>query len=119
LYDIESFSLDFKAFHFWQWTDFQSYVEFLACFSTLCAGLLFAFGTSSAFVEAIGFLAVFTEGKVCFILDTSADLCCFRRRISFVGILININYLMFLVAAMLGAPQFYRNLRSGSTAGMR
>ncbi|OQV13429.1 PQ-loop repeat-containing protein 1 [Hypsibius exemplaris] len=72
---------ELKANQFWQWTDFQSYVEFLACFSALCGALLYLFGNNETFVETIGFLAVFTE-------------------------------------AMLGMPQFYRNFRSRSTAGM-
>ncbi|GAU96576.1 hypothetical protein RvY_08004 [Ramazzottius varieornatus] len=72
---------DFDPSTFWQWTDFQSYVEFLSLFSVSCGTLMFMFRNYPAFVETVGFLAVFTE-------------------------------------AMLGAPQFYRNLKNRSTAGM-
>ncbi|CAL1298788.1 unnamed protein product [Larinioides sclopetarius] len=72
---------DFDAKYFWEWTDFLSYLEFLA---TLIAtmGIFMFFCIEVVFiVEMIGFLAVFIE-------------------------------------AMLGAPQFYRNLRKKSTLGM-
>ncbi|GBN05366.1 PQ-loop repeat-containing protein 1 [Araneus ventricosus] len=72
---------DFDAKYFWEWTDFLSYLEFLATF-TATIGIFMFFCIEVVFiVESIGFLAVFIE-------------------------------------AMLGAPQFYRNLRKKSTLGM-
>lgn len=72
---------DFDAKYFWEWTDFLSYLEFLATFIGV-TGIFMYFCLETAFiVETVGFLAVFTE-------------------------------------AMLGAPQFYRNLRKKSTLGM-
>eukprot|EP00095_Tigriopus_kingsejongensis_P003002 maker-scaffold170_size291898-snap-gene-0.13 protein:Tk03002 transcript:maker-scaffold170_size291898-snap-gene-0.13-mRNA-1 annotation:"pq-loop repeat-containing protein 1" len=52
---------DFEVQHFWQWTDFQSYVE---CIMTLAVsgGILMYFLVDvEPFVESVGFLAVFTE----------------------------------------------------------
>ncbi|GFR03602.1 solute carrier family 66 member 2 [Trichonephila clavata] len=75
------FFTDFDAKYFWEWTDFLSYLEFLATFIAV-TGIFMYFCLETAFiVETVGFLAVFTE-------------------------------------AMLGAPQFYRNLRKKSTLGM-
>lgn len=72
---------DFEARYFWEWTDFFSYLEFLATFTALM-GIVMYFCIEIVYVvEIIGFLAVFTE-------------------------------------AMLGAPQFYRNLKKKSTFGM-
>ncbi|GIY16107.1 solute carrier family 66 member 2 [Caerostris extrusa] len=72
---------DFEVKYFWEWTDFLSYLEFLATFTAIM-GIFMYFCIETFFVvETIGFLAVFIE-------------------------------------AMLGAPQFYRNLRKKSTLGM-
>lgn len=72
---------DFDAKYFWEWTDFLSYLEFLATFTALMGILMYFCIEVVLIVEAVGFLAVFTE-------------------------------------AMLGAPQFYRNLKKKSTFGM-
>ncbi|XP_069113959.1 solute carrier family 66 member 2-like isoform X1 [Argopecten irradians] len=53
--------LDFEHGHFWQWTDFKSYVQFMTLF-TACVGLLtFLLLNNIIYVELIGFLAVFAE----------------------------------------------------------
>lgn len=82
LYTNKFLYLDFDLKYFWQWSDFQSYVE---CIMTLAASggvLMYFLCEVEPFVETVGFLAVFTE-------------------------------------AMLGVPQFYRNMRNRSTFGMR
>jgi len=73
---------DFDPKYFWQWTDFQSYVECILCLAVVGGVLMFFLKDFSPFVQTLGFAAVFTE-------------------------------------AMLGAPQFYRNLKNKSTFGMR
>ncbi|XP_035220845.1 solute carrier family 66 member 2-like isoform X2 [Stegodyphus dumicola] len=72
---------DFDARYFWEWTDFLSYLEFMATFTAMMGILIYFCIEIFIIVETIGFLAVFIE-------------------------------------AMLGAPQFYRNLRKKSTFGM-
>jgi len=73
---------DFDLEYFWRWTDFGSYVQFIAAFTAVMGLLTFIFISNWLYIETIGFLAVFAE-------------------------------------AMLGAPQFYRNLINKSTQGMR
>ncbi|XP_077503621.1 solute carrier family 66 member 2 isoform X3 [Amblyomma americanum] len=68
--------------HFWAWTDFLSYVEFLATFAFCSGALLYLLLDVELVVEAVGFVALLTE-------------------------------------ALLGLPQFWRNLRNQSTYGMR
>uniref|UniRef100_L7M4C2 Solute carrier family 66 member 2 n=1 Tax=Rhipicephalus pulchellus TaxID=72859 RepID=L7M4C2_RHIPC len=67
--------------HFWAWTDFLSYVEFMATFALCSGSLLYLLLDVDAVVEAVGFAALLTE-------------------------------------ALLGLPQFWRNLRNQSTHGM-
>jgi len=77
----ERIFIDFDLKHFWQWTDFQSYVEAEMTFLAVGCVTMFFFLHVEPFVEAVGFLAVFTE-------------------------------------ALLGTPQFYKNLKNKSTLGM-
>ena len=96
----ERIFIDFDLKYFWQWTDFQSYVEAVMSFLALGESLLSSCSVQIAnthfvagcvvmffllhvdpFVEAVGFMAVFTE-------------------------------------AMLGTPQFYKNMTNKSTFGM-
>lgn len=77
----ERIFIDFDLKYFWQWTDFQSYVEALMTFLAIGCVVMFFFLHVEPFVEAVGFLAVFTE-------------------------------------ALLGTPQFYRNMKNKSTFGM-
>lgn len=67
--------------HFWAWTDFLSYVEFMATFAFCSGALLYLLLDVELVVEAVGFAALLTE-------------------------------------ALLGLPQFWRNLRNQSTYGM-
>ncbi|CAL4119925.1 unnamed protein product, partial [Meganyctiphanes norvegica] len=52
---------DFDYDHFWEWTDVQSYVEFMLTFSTMGCLLMYLFFDSSLFVETVGFISVLTE----------------------------------------------------------
>ncbi|KAL3170085.1 hypothetical protein MRX96_015156 [Rhipicephalus microplus] len=67
--------------HFWAWTDFLSYVEFMATFALCSGSLLYLLLDVEIVVEAVGFVALLTE-------------------------------------ALLGLPQFWRNMRNQSTHGM-
>ncbi|XP_054165388.1 solute carrier family 66 member 2-like isoform X3 [Oppia nitens] len=55
------FFIDFDVRYFWQWTDFISYIEFLATFTIITGVLIYIMLDVSIFVEAIGFLSVFIE----------------------------------------------------------
>lgn len=52
---------DFDYDHFWEWTDVQSYIEFMLTFSTMGCLLMYLFFDSSLFVETVGFISVLTE----------------------------------------------------------
>uniref|UniRef100_A0A8D9BJQ4 Solute carrier family 66 member 2 n=1 Tax=Cacopsylla melanoneura TaxID=428564 RepID=A0A8D9BJQ4_9HEMI len=56
--------LDFDWRFFWQWTDFQSYVDFLLALSISLSLLTFLCINSTVFIECLGFLAVFTEAML-------------------------------------------------------
>ncbi len=81
-YFIFSYIPDFELRHFWQWTDFQSYVECILSLAVFGGVLMFFLRGFPPFVQTVGFAATLTE-------------------------------------AMLGIPQFYRNLKNKSTYGMR
>ncbi|XP_054714946.1 solute carrier family 66 member 2-like [Uloborus diversus] len=72
---------DFDAHYFWEWTDFLSYLEFMATFTAVIGIFMYLCLEIVLIVESIGFFAVFIE-------------------------------------ALLGTPQFYRNLKKKSTLGM-
>ncbi|XP_076057993.1 solute carrier family 66 member 2 [Oratosquilla oratoria] len=55
---------DFDYDHFWDWTDFQSYVEFMLTFSTMGCLLMYIFIDSVIFVEVLGFMSVLTEAML-------------------------------------------------------
>lgn len=55
---------DFDPDHFWQWTDFTSYVEFIMCIAAMGSMLMYFLVDYSPFVETIGFMAVFTEAML-------------------------------------------------------
>ncbi|KAA0203989.1 hypothetical protein HAZT_HAZT002666 [Hyalella azteca] len=55
---------DFDFKYFWEWSDVQSYVEFVLTFSTLGCLSMYMFLDSSLFVETIGFLALMTEAML-------------------------------------------------------
>uniref|UniRef100_A0A1I8I8M1 Solute carrier family 66 member 2 n=1 Tax=Macrostomum lignano TaxID=282301 RepID=A0A1I8I8M1_9PLAT len=73
--------IDLESAHFWKWTDFLSYLQFLLLFTVAASCITYPLSDQPVFVELLGFLAVFFE-------------------------------------ALLGAPQFYRNLKNRSTDGM-
>ncbi|KAF2358490.1 PQ-loop repeat [Trinorchestia longiramus] len=55
---------DFDYRYFWEWTDVQSYIEFILTFATLgCLGM-YVFLDKSWFVETIGFAALITEAML-------------------------------------------------------
>lgn len=55
---------DFDTRYFWAWTDFQSYLDFLLLFSVISSFVMYIFIESPAFVELVGFMAVFTEAML-------------------------------------------------------
>lgn len=61
---LKNLRLDFDRNNFWDWTDFQSYVECLLVFSIVGGVLMYQFANVSVFVETVGFLAVFTEAML-------------------------------------------------------
>ena len=58
------FLSDFEPEYFWQWTDFQSYVEATMCFISIGSLVMYLLIKFDPFVEAVGFLAVFTEAML-------------------------------------------------------
>ncbi|XP_052230126.1 solute carrier family 66 member 2-like isoform X2 [Dreissena polymorpha] len=55
---------DFDLDHFWQWSEFGSYVQFTVAFSALMGVLTFILISNWVFIETIGFLAVFAEAML-------------------------------------------------------
>ncbi|RWS23489.1 PQ-loop repeat-containing protein 1-like protein [Leptotrombidium deliense] len=47
--------------YFWNWTDFVSYVECVVTFTVILGAVTYYFLDSHIYVEALGFLALFTE----------------------------------------------------------
>uniref|UniRef100_A0AAG5DIB9 Solute carrier family 66 member 2 n=1 Tax=Anopheles atroparvus TaxID=41427 RepID=A0AAG5DIB9_ANOAO len=56
--------LDFDSRYFWQWTDFQSYVDFMLVVWAVGAAITYLMLSITWFMETIGFLAVFTEAML-------------------------------------------------------
>lgn len=52
---------DFDHRFFWKWTDFRSYVEFVAAFTLAASVLTYALIDSVVYVEVLGFTALLTE----------------------------------------------------------
>lgn len=52
---------DFDLKYFWDWTDFTSYVEFIASFTVIVGLLMFMLIDNPYFVETIGYAAMLTE----------------------------------------------------------
>lgn len=50
--------------HFWQWTDFRSYVQFLLMFVAAIGGLTYALLDWPLYVEVLGFFALVTEAML-------------------------------------------------------
>ncbi|XP_037069269.1 solute carrier family 66 member 2-like [Pollicipes pollicipes] len=55
---------DFDMRYFWEWTDFESYVECMLTFALVGSVLMYFLIDNPWFVETIGFLAVFTEAML-------------------------------------------------------
>ncbi|KAK9887414.1 hypothetical protein WA026_022350 [Henosepilachna vigintioctopunctata] len=55
---------DFEFRHFWNWTDFQSYLDCMLIFTIVISILMYFLIDYLVFVEFIGFLAVFTEAML-------------------------------------------------------
>lgn len=55
---------DFDWHYFWQWTDFQSYIDFLIVMSIFLSIITFIFLHNVIFIEIIGFLALLTEAML-------------------------------------------------------
>ncbi|KAH1014203.1 solute carrier family 66 member 2 [Dendroctonus ponderosae] len=55
---------DFDAKNFWNWSDFQSYLDCTLVFTIVASLLMYLFIEYIVFVELIGFLAVFTEAML-------------------------------------------------------
>lgn len=55
---------DFDPDYFWQWTDFQSYLECTMCFVFIGSLFMYLLIKYDPFVETVGFLAVFTEAML-------------------------------------------------------
>ena len=52
---------DFERHHFWRWTDFGSYVQFLLAFTTVVGSVTYFLMDFAVYVETLGFLAVLFE----------------------------------------------------------
>ena len=59
-----SSNLDFDPNFFWEWTDFQSYVQCVFSFTLTGAIMMYMFCDWALFVESVGFLAVFVEAML-------------------------------------------------------
>lgn len=56
--------VDFHLKDFWNWSDFQSYLECMIVFSIFTSLLMYLLMDYIVFVEIVGFLAVFTEAML-------------------------------------------------------
>lgn len=61
---IDDLFSDFDPDYFWQWTDFQSYLECTMCFVFIGSLFMYLLIKYDPFVETVGFLAVFTEAML-------------------------------------------------------
>ncbi|KAF5293123.1 hypothetical protein FQA39_LY13733 [Lamprigera yunnana] len=55
---------DFDPSHFWNWSDFQSYLDCMLVFTIIASLLMYLFIEEEIFVETVGFLAVFSEAML-------------------------------------------------------
>lgn len=56
--------VDFDSRYFWNWTDFQSYLDFMLVVWVVGAAITYLMLTVTWFMETVGFLAVFTEAML-------------------------------------------------------
>lgn len=61
---FHAFYLDFDSRHFWGWTDFQSYLDFMLVFWAVGAAVTYLMLPYVFFMEAVGFAAVFIEAML-------------------------------------------------------
>uniref|UniRef100_A0A183TPF8 PQ-loop repeat-containing protein 1 n=1 Tax=Schistocephalus solidus TaxID=70667 RepID=A0A183TPF8_SCHSO len=62
--ETEHFFTDLEPAYFWRWTDFGSYLQFIAFFTFLAFSITFCFRTSSIYVQTLGFVALLTEAML-------------------------------------------------------
>lgn len=55
---------DFDSRYFWNWTDFQSYLDFMLVVWVVGAAITYLMLSVTWFMETVGFLAVFTEAML-------------------------------------------------------
>ncbi|XP_019869225.1 solute carrier family 66 member 2 isoform X1 [Aethina tumida] len=55
---------DFEAKHFWNWSDFQSYIDCMLVFTIVASLLMYLFIEYKVFVDIVGFIAMFTEAML-------------------------------------------------------
>jgi len=55
---------DMNIDDFWKWTDFSSYVQFMAMFTLLASIITFVLIRSRYYVELLGLLALMTEAML-------------------------------------------------------
>uniref|UniRef100_A0A6A7FU67 Solute carrier family 66 member 2 n=1 Tax=Hirondellea gigas TaxID=1518452 RepID=A0A6A7FU67_9CRUS len=60
----EKIFTDFNYEYFWEWSDFQSYVEFVLTFATFGCMAMYLFLNNKLFVEVVGFAALLTEAML-------------------------------------------------------
>ncbi|XP_065085662.1 solute carrier family 66 member 2 isoform X1 [Ochlerotatus camptorhynchus] len=56
--------VDFDSRYFWNWTDFQSYLDFMLVVWVVGAAVTYLMLSVTWFMETVGFLAVFTEAML-------------------------------------------------------
>lgn len=56
--------VDFDSRYFWNWTDFQSYLDFMLVVWVVGAAITYLMLSVTWFMESMGFLAVFTEAML-------------------------------------------------------
>lgn len=59
-----SCTLDFDWRFFWKWTDFRSYLEFVAVFTLSASFLTYLLVGHVIYVEALGFTSLFIEAML-------------------------------------------------------
>ena len=56
--------IDFDRKYFWKWTDFRSYVEFIAAFTLTASLLTYIFLDNTYYVEILGFTSLLIEAML-------------------------------------------------------
>lgn len=100
--------LDLK--YFWNWTDFQSYLDFMLLVWAVGAAITYLMLSIDWFMETVGFVAVFTEAMLGKKNQSFQIKVCKR--------LINQMVFLYVASRLSGAPQFVRNFKNKSTYGM-